>query len=217
MAANTLLTRTGYVDMREIKKIAAKAMETVSYKILDEFPLTAALRAGLMEKILDGQVNNLNELNTQGMLIEEKLQALAIHCGILDGTYWSKKPVRKTRGSRAGKKKATRKKKKEQSSASEEDDVALAAEDDSTLQALLALADKFADYEKAITKSMLELETRVKEHAEGRLKEVKDEIEQDLFAPLKSRFDNFDSKLDKLLALGSSQAPAAKVALPLSQ
>ena len=108
MPANTLLSRTAYVDMREIKKIAAKAMETVSYKILDEFPLTAALRAGLMEKILDGQVNNLNELNTQGVTIEEELQALAIHCGILDSTYWSKKPVRKTRGTRAGKKKANR-------------------------------------------------------------------------------------------------------------
>ena len=213
MAANTLLLRTNYVDMREIKKIAAKAMETVSYKILDEFPLTAALRAGLMEKILDGQVNNLQELNTQGLTLEEKLQALAVHCGILDGTYWSKKPARKTRGTKAGKKKTNRKK-KEQSS--EEDDVALAAEDDSTLQALLALADKFEAYEKAITKSMLELETRVKEHAEGRLKEVKEEIEQDLFAPLKSRFDNFDSKLDKLIALGSNQAPAAKVALPFA-
>ena len=46
MAANTLLLRTGFADMREIKKIAANSMESVSYKILDEFSLTAALRQG---------------------------------------------------------------------------------------------------------------------------------------------------------------------------
>ena len=57
MAANTLMTRTAYTDMREIKKIAAKATETVDYKILDEFPLTASLRAGLMEKVLDGHLS----------------------------------------------------------------------------------------------------------------------------------------------------------------
>ena len=130
IAANTLLLRTGFVDMREIKKIAAKSMESVSYRILDKFPLTAALRAGLMEKILDGQVANLHQLNMQGVVLEEKLQALAIHCGILDGTYWNKKPGRKSRGTRASKKKSSR---KEKVQSSEEDDVALAAEDDSTL------------------------------------------------------------------------------------
>ena len=41
-------------------------------------------------------------------MLEEELQALAIHCGILDGTYWSKEPVRKARGTRAGKKKGSR-------------------------------------------------------------------------------------------------------------
>ena len=107
-------------------------MESVSYKILDEFHLTAALRAGLMEKILDGQVANLHRLNNHAGG-HTRGEATGTGDSLRDTRRDLPEQEARNEVQRYQNKQEEEQQEEEGQQEEEEDDVALAAEDDSTL------------------------------------------------------------------------------------